>query len=151
MRFGDCVPILLHDPVKKVIGIAHAGWQGTVRKTVVATVDTMQIRYGSRPGDILACIGPSIAAHHYPVGQEVVAQINHAFQEMSKYLIIEENDGAITLDLWQANRFALEQAGVNKIEISGLCTVCHPEDWYSHRRDAGMTGRFGVLVALRNR
>jgi hypothetical protein len=150
MRFGDCVPILLHDPAKKVIGIAHAGWQGTVKKTVIATIQTMQMRYGSQPGDILACIGPSIATHHYQVGPEVIAQVNHAFQENSKNLLKKDKAGAVTLDLWQANRYALEQAGVTKIEISGLCTACYPDDWYSHRRDFGVTGRFGVLIALTN-
>lgn len=150
MRFGDCVPILLHDPVKKVVGIAHAGWQGTVRKTVVATVETMQAHYGSQPGDILAAIGPSIAAHHYPVGMEVVSQITHTFPTLSDTLLMKDSDGTITLDLWEANRVLLEQAGIKQIEIAGLCTACQPEDWYSHRRDAGMTGRFGVLMALSN-
>jgi YfiH family protein len=148
MRFGDCVPILLHDPVKNIVGIAHAGWQGTVKKTVVVTVEAMQACYGSLPGDILASIGPSIAAHHYQVGSEVIDQINIAFNEYSESILKKDGAGATSLDLWEANRLLLEQAGVRQVEIAGMCTACHPEDWYSHRRDAGLTGRFGVLIAL---
>jgi len=147
MRFGDCVPVLLYDPIHKVVGIAHAGWQGTVKKTVSATVKTMNTRYGSQPRDILAAIGPSIAAHHYQVGPEVVSQVEQTFREEYSSLIREENRQT-TLDLWAANRLVLEQAGVTQIEIAGLCTACHQEDWYSHRAEAGLTGRFGVLIAL---
>ncbi|NTW12433.1 MAG: laccase domain-containing protein, partial [Anaerolineales bacterium] len=68
MRFADCVPILVHDPVKRVVGIAHAGWLGTVRDVAKATVETMVERYDSRPADVIACIGPSIGPDHYEVG-----------------------------------------------------------------------------------
>jgi len=147
MRFGDCVPVLLFDPVQKVVGIAHAGWQGTVKKTVLTTVRTMNSRYGSQARDILAAIGPSIAAHHYQVGPEVVSQVEQVFGEYSP-LLMKKKDGQTTLDLWAANRLVLEQAGVTQIETAGLCTACHLEDWYSHRAEAGLTGRFGVLIAL---
>ena len=148
MRFGDCVPVLLFDPIRKVVGIAHAGWEGTVKKIVSATVNTMTTSYNSQPGDILAAIGPSIAAHHYQVGPEVVSQIEQTFKEDASYLLMKDPDGQVTLDLWAANRLVLEQAGVTQIEIAGLCTACHLEDWYSHRAEAGLTGRFGVLIAL---
>jgi YfiH family protein len=148
MRFGDCVPVLLYDPIRKVVGIAHAGWQGTVKKTVSATVSTMTTTYGSQPGDILAAIGPSIAAHHYQVGPEVVNQVELAFKADATRLLMKETDGQTTLDLWAANRLVLEQAGVTQIEIAGICTACHTQDWYSHRAEAGLTGRFGVLIAL---
>lgn len=147
MRFGDCVPVLLYDPIHKVVGISHAGWQGTVKKTVAATVRTMDSRYGSQPREILAAIGPSIAAHHYQVGLDVAEQVRRAFPDASS-LLLNEKDKEITLDLWAANRLILEQAGVTQIEIAGLCTACHLEDWYSHRAEAGLTGRFGVLIAL---
>jgi len=149
MRFGDCVPVLLYDPVHKVVGIAHAGWLGTVKKTVSETLKTMNARYGSQPRDILAAIGPSIAAHHYQVGPEVVSQVKQTFEENNSFLI-KEKDGQTIFDLWAANQLLLEQAGVTQIENAGLCTACHPEDWYSHRAEAGLTGRFGVLIALKD-
>lgn len=154
MRFGDCVPIILHDPVRQVVGIVHAGWLGTVRKVLVATIQVMQERYASRPEDIFAAIGPSIAAHHYPVGAEVVEQVREAFGEDARAFLGAGNgrqDAQSTLDLWGANRFLLEQAGVRHIETTGLCTACNLEDWYSHRGEHGLTGRFGVLIALRER
>jgi polyphenol oxidase len=148
MRFADCVPILLFDPQRRVIGIAHAGWLGTVRKVASAAVQAMQARYGSNPIDIRAAIGPSIAAHHYPVGQEVVEQVQESFG-MEAAKLLPASNGAVQFDLWAANRLILEQNGVGQIEISGLCSACHLQDWYSHRGENGKTGRFGVLLALK--
>ena len=147
MRFADCVPILLHDPVQSVVGIVHAGWGGTVRKAVSAAVAAMVERYKSHPENILAGIGPSIAAHHYQVGTEVVEQVHQAFGESADSLLPVQ-DGAVQFDLWRANQLLLEQAGVHEIQFSGLCTACNTNDWFSHRAEKGQTGRFGVLIAL---
>jgi YfiH family protein len=147
MRFADCVPIFLHDPVRKVVGIVHAGWMGTVRGTVRLAVEAMQARFGSMPGDILAGIGPSIGPDHYEVGLDVVAQVRRAFGHNASSLLTD-NAGASHFDLWAANSLALENAGVRQIELAGLCTACHTEDWYSHRAERGHTGRFGAIIAL---
>lgn len=147
MRFADCVPILLFDPRKKVIGMAHAGWRGTVSRVAQNAVAAMQTQYGSRPQDILAGIGPSICAEHYPVGEEVVAEVQLAFGAEAAGLLIRQN-GAVKFDLWAANRVVLEQAGVQRIEMSGQCTACDVETWYSHRAEQGKTGRFGALIGL---
>ncbi|MBC8506488.1 MAG: peptidoglycan editing factor PgeF [Anaerolineales bacterium] len=147
MRFADCVPILLHDPVRRVVGIVHAGWQGTVKMTISATIEAMVERYLCKPKHILAGIGPSIAAHHYQVGTEVVAKVRQSFGESADDLLPEQN-GAVQFDLWRANRLLLEQAGVHEVQVSGLCTACDTEDWFSHRAEKGQTGRFGVLIAL---
>jgi polyphenol oxidase len=149
MRFADCVPILLHDPVRQVAGVAHAGWLGTVRQVAGAAVRAMSDRYGCKVQDICAGIGPSIAAHHYPVGEEVVRQVRKVFGSDAASLLPSSN-GAVQFDLWAANRLILEQNGVQQIEVAGLCTACHLEDWYSHRAEKGKTGRFGVLVALKD-
>ena len=147
MRFGDCVPILFHDPKKKVVGIAHAGWMGTFRGVVGSAVQGMQSHYGCKPEDIIAGIGPSIGVDHYQVGADVISQ----FQE--KYIqdadqIFQSRNGSTFLDLWTANAIQLRKAGVEQIQISGLCTACHLEDWFSHRAEKGKTGRFGALMAL---
>ena len=147
MRFGDCVPILLYDPYRRAVGLAHAGWMGTVRGVVGAAVKTMQANYGSRPQELLAAIGPSIGAHHYPVGEEVQEHVRQAFQERAG-AVLQVQNGAVHFDLWEANRLSLEECGVQQIEIAGICTACHLEDWYSHRAEQGQTGRFGVLLAL---
>lgn len=148
MRFADCVPVLLYDPVRRVAGLSHAGWQGTINGAVTSAVQAMQAAYGTRPLDLLAAIGPSIAAHHYPVGEEVAEAARRAFGEEAGVLL-PEKDGRVCFDLWQANRLLLERAGVRRIEIAGLCTACHLDDWYSHRGEHGRTGRFGVLMAIR--
>lgn len=147
MRFADCVPILLFDKRKGVIGIAHAGWQGTILGIAAKAVQKMSETYGSNPKDIWAGIGPSIGGHHYPVGVEVweqaLAQIPHVAPQC-----FETIQGEYRFDLWLANQLLLEQAGVGEIEIAGLCTACNLQDWYSHRAEKGKTGRFGVVIRL---
>lgn len=147
MRFADCVPLLFHDPKRRVIGIAHAGWMGTARGVAEASINAMQERYGSKPGDVVVGIGPSIGVDHYEVGEEVAAQFREKFGADSER-ILQTREGRIHLDLWTANALQLQQKGVEQIQISGLCTACHLEDWYSHRAENGKTGRFGALMAL---
>ncbi|MDY6874026.1 MAG: peptidoglycan editing factor PgeF [Chloroflexota bacterium] len=148
MRFADCVPILLYDPVQRAIGIAHAGWQGTAKQIAGVTVAQMAACYGSEPADILAGIGPSICQDCYAVGPEVREAFSTSFGEAESAAFFDQRNGARTLDLWEANRATLEAAGVSKIEIAGLCTAEHLGDWYSHRAENGMTGRFAVLMAI---
>ncbi len=147
MRFADCVPILLHDPRRKIVGIAHAGWLGTVRGACLAAVRAMEEHYGSRPEDIQAGIGPSIGPDHYEVGPDVISRVGDSFGA-DVHGLISSRQGRTYLDLWAANRRQLEMAGVRQIEVAGICTACHLEDWYSHRAERGKTGRFGALIAL---
>jgi polyphenol oxidase len=152
MRFADCVPILLHDPKRGVIGVAHAGWVGTVIGVASAAVQEMQSEYHSNPSDIVAAIGPSVCVNHYEVGQEVVEKVQQAFGSDANKVLSRGNGqmspGKAYFDLWKANRLVLEKAGVGKIELANICTACHPEDWYSHRGEKGKTGRFGALIGL---
>lgn len=147
MRFADCVPILLHDPKKGVVGLAHAGWLGTVRGVALAAIQAMRARYGSRPEHILAAIGPSIGPDHYEIGADVIAQVRQTFAADADR-VLDARHGRTYLDLWTANFLQLQQAGVEHIEVAGLCTACHLDDWFSHRAEKGKTGRFGALIAL---
>lgn len=147
MRFADCVPVLLVDPERRVAGIVHAGWQGTVKRAPQAAIEVMGGCYGSRPEDVRACIGPSIGPDHYEVGPEVAAQFQSSFGSRAAELL-SLRDGRYHLDLWAANRLTLQECGVKQIEVSGICTTCHLDDWYSHRGENGKTGRFGALLAL---
>lgn len=148
MRFADCVPILLYDPKRRVVGLAHAGWKGTVKQAARAAVEAMQDAYGCAAANILAAIGPSIGPHHYPVGPEVAAQVREVFGQDAASLLHTHNGHAAEFDLWEANRLILEDSGVREIEVAAICTACHLEDWYSHRAEDGKTGRFGVLIGL---
>jgi YfiH family protein len=147
MRFADCVPILFFDPIHKVVGLAHAGWQGTVKRVAEAAVSAMRSAYGSRAEDLLAAIGPSIGVGHYEIGPDVIQEVQHAFGADSASLLPDHN-GFVKFDLWAANRLVLEDAGVRCIETAGICTACHVEDWFSHRGEQGQTGRFGVVIGL---
>ena len=147
MRFGDCVPILFHDPVEKVIGIAHAGWMGTVRGVATAAVEGMRSHYGCRPENIVAGVGPSIGVDHYEVGADVISQFEDKFRKTAGQ-VLQTRNGSTFLDLWTANSILLNEAGVNQIQVSGVCTACHLDDWFSHRAEKGKTGRFGALMAL---
>jgi copper oxidase (laccase) domain-containing protein len=107
----------------------------------------MQSAFGSQPRDILAAIGPAIGPDHYEVGPNVIEQVNYSFGKEAKKLLPDHN-GRFHFDLWAANKFDLEQAGVGQVQVAGLCTACNPSDWYSHRAQKGRTGRFGALVAV---
>lgn len=147
MRFADCVPILMFDPVRIAIGVAHAGWLGTVRGVSIELVSSMIREFGSKPEDLIAGIGPSIGPDHYPVGPDVIAQVEAAFGAHSSQLLLPQ-DGQVLLDLWSANRWQLESTGIGSIEVAGICTACNLGDWYSHRGERGQTGRFGAVLAL---
>lgn len=147
MRFADCVPLLFHDPKKKVIGIAHAGWMGTVKGVAETAIEGMRSRYGCIPKDIVVGIGPSISVDHYEVGGEVVSQFREKYGGDSER-ILQTRNGSAYLDLWTANLLQLQKAGVEQVQVSGVCTACHLDDWFSHRAEKGKTGRFGALMAL---
>ncbi len=148
MRFADCVPILLYDPVRRVAGIAHAGWQGTYKQVARTAVEKMTACYGTQPKDILAGIGPSICQECYEVGVEPLQAFRSAFGEAQADKYFQEREGRYYLDLWTPNQDVLRSAGVEKIETCGICTAQHLEDWFSHRAEQGKTGRFAVLMAL---
>ena len=152
MRFADCVPIFLYDPRNRVVGLVHAGWLGTVEKVVSDAVRSMTSHYRTDPVNVLAGIGPSIGAHHYPVGPEVVERVRAAFGPDGETLLKQQDgsgvDSAVQFDLWSANRLLLQEAGVENVEVSEICTACHLDDWYSHRAEKGRTGRFGALIGL---
>ena len=147
MRFADCVPIFLFDPINRVIGISHAGWIGTINKIAGKTVQKMRHYFGTKPNNIHAAIGPSIGPDHYVVGKEVIEKVELSFGDMADQVIIN-NQSKSYFNLWQANHMVLTEAGVNNIEIAGICTNCNLDDWYSHRGEHGKTGRFGAVIGL---
>ncbi|MFP3853021.1 MAG: peptidoglycan editing factor PgeF [Anaerolineales bacterium] len=148
MRFADCVPIMLMDPVHRSLALIHAGWQGTVRGAASAGVQKMVEAFGTRPKDLVAGIGPSIRQHHYPVGLEVIQAFRQSVGHRAEPYV-SEIDGQFYLDLAGANADALDRLGVQNIEDPGLCTACDLEDWYSHRGQGGKAGRFAAIMGIR--
>ena len=165
---ADCVPVMLYDPVQDAIGIAHAGWRGTARGIVFATIDAMRERFGSQPEDIYAGIGPSIGPCCYEVSEEVqglflgriefdmqptAAEYRNRVRESAVFSIREHGQRkGLMLDLWETNRNQLLMAGIlpEHIELSGICTSCEKHRFYSHRGEHGKAGRFPSILALRD-
>lgn len=148
MRFADCTPILFHDPVQQVIGMAHGGWRGTVQGVAANTVRAMVQGYGCKPEDIQAGIGPAIGPDVYQVGEEVVTAVSDYFGITDGLIRRDASDGTAYLNLWAANQLDLERAGVRQIEVAGICTATHTDEFFSHRAEKGRTGRFGAVLSL---
>ncbi len=148
MRFADCVPILLYDPVKKVVGLAHAGWKGSIGRIAQIAVQAMQEKFGVNPHDILAGIGPSICSTHYIVGEEVRTYAMRRVPDLMEDVFYTKKE-ALHLDLWKLNELILKNSGVFNVQVAEQCTACNVEEWYSHRAESGKTGRFAVLLALK--
>ncbi len=142
---ADCLAVLVHDPRRNAVGAAHAGWRGTVAKIVVELVGQLHGRFGSRPEDLLVAIGPGIGGTCYQVGEEVVAQVAAAGFSQQVYC---RDTAGYRLDLAAANRELLLGLGVpaEQIWASGYCTHCETELFFSHRREAGRTGRMWAAI-----
>ena len=148
LRFADCAPVLFYDPVRRAVGLAHAGWRGVAAGVAPATVQAMAAAFGSRPEDVWAGIGPAIGPQHYTVGAEVVDAIQATLPEGVQAATYRAGHWA--MDLPAALEAQLRAAGVTQVEQSGLCSASRVDEWYSHRAEAGRTGRFGVLVMLKS-
>jgi len=148
MRFADCVPLMVYDPTKHVIGIGHAGWKGSVNDIAGSLISSMEKTYNSQPADLIAGIGPSICQSHYPVGSEVIDSLSARFskEEINQATTFVNNTPH--LDLWKTNQLFLQRAGVFSIEVSEICTACDTSKWFSHRGENGKTGRFGAVIQL---
>lgn len=160
-RFADCTPVLVYDPRRQAVGVAHAGWRGTVAGVTPALVRAMVEHFGSDPADLLAAVGPAIGPCCYEVGQEVVEAAGAAFAAVRAEVLVAQDrprngngaadpsQPAVHFDLWRANQWQFQQAGVQQIEVAGICTRCQRETFFSHRGDHGKTGRFGAVAMLR--
>lgn len=147
---ADCVPVFLFDPVQKVIGVAHAGWKGTALQIAAKTVEAMQKSFGTRPRDCLAGIGPAIGPCCYEVDEPVFSRFQSAFPDWPS-LFAPAAPGRWRLNLWEANRRALLEAGLQeeRIATANLCTGCRQDLFFSHRASGGRTGRMAALIMLR--
>lgn len=148
---ADCVPLLFHDPVKKVIGAAHAGWRGTVKKIAIETITKMCEIFGCQVSNIQVGIGPSIGPCCYQVGAEVIDEVLRSFGSTDKFIHFTDSDSSAIFDLWYTNKYQLMEAGVKEenIEIAGVCTCCNSDDFFSSRAGKGITGRFGAGIMLK--
>lgn len=151
MNYADCAPIFLYDPVNHAIGLGHAGWKGAVNDLPGAMVRKMQTEFGSDPAQLVAALGPCISVGRYEVGEAVISAVQHAFPHPKSVLVPPPNGSGNRrphFDLAEANRQNLHRAGVQQIELSGLCTASRTDCFFSHRAEQGRTGRFGTIFIL---
>lgn len=146
--YADCVPLYFYDPVRKVIGLAHAGWKGTVSSIAACTIDAMVDTYGCEFDHVMAAIGPAIGACCYEVDTTVIQHVEAA--QMMEGATLKPN-GRYWLDLKLLNRQIMIKAGImpSQIEISHRCTACQSDLFFSHRRDRGQTGRMMSWIGMK--
>ena len=152
--FADCVPLYFVDPVNRAAGLSHSGWKGTVNRMAEVTVRAMQREFGTDPGRLYAALGPSICASCYEVSEDVIDQVRDAFSAEHHSRLFRPNGkpGKYQLDLWEANRQILLEAGVaaDHISLPNLCTCCNPDLLFSHRASKGLRGNLGAFLVLRD-
>lgn len=146
IRYADCPPLLFYDSVTPAVGLSHAGWRGTMQNVAQATVNAMVTEFGSRPENISMVIGPSIGPCCYEVGNDVKQEASRAFEHLE--LLFPRYNGAMHFDVWAANEQQARDAGITDVIVSGLCTACRTDEFFSHRAEKGRTGRFGVFLGL---
>lgn len=150
--YADCVPLYLVDPVRRCIGLSHAGWRGTVGKIGKKTVELMREQYGTRPEDLTVAVGPSICQDCYEVSGDVIEQFREVFDEkLWPELFYAKENGKYQLNLWRANEFIFLEAGVRpeKISVTDVCTCCNPDLLFSHRASHGKRGNLGAFLMLK--
>ncbi len=145
---GDCMPILIYDRKKEIIGAAHSGWKGTVLKIAQKTVAKMIENYNSSPEDIFVGIGPSISVKNYEVGDNVVKAVKETFGTTQNYLEFNNVTGKYHFNLWYSAKYQLTEIGIpeNNIEFPGFCTFENNDLFFSARQKD--TGRFGAGIML---
>ena len=176
VQTADCIPVLVADRKKHIVGAFHAGWRGTVKRIVELGVGRMRLEFGSRPEDLIAAIGPGVGPCCYAVGDEVRSEFESQFV-YARELFHEVSDSdpirtrypmlfltqrapghspigpGMHVDLVEANRRQLLDAGLKPraIRVIGGCTQCHRELFFSHRGAHGHTGRMMSVIGIRPR
>lgn len=161
--YADCVPLYFFDPVKQVVGLAHAGWKGTVAQIANRMVERMQSEFGCEVRSIHSAIGPSIGSCCYEVDDKVMTYIHdlerefegnkHKDLDLLSQGYISKDNGKTMLDLKEINRQIMIKAGIlpTHIECTSWCTSCRNDIYFSYRKDGGTTGRMASWIGLKER
>lgn len=138
---ADCVPILFTGKKRKVVGVIHAGWKGTLLRIAERTITKVKEQFEVEGEDMVAVIGPSISARNYEVGEELAGQFDPAF-------VVRNGYAKPHLDLWKANEAQLREAGIKDVFTSGLCTLDRQDLFFSHRGSGGRSGRMLGVIGI---
>ena len=144
---GDCVPIVLYDPVAHVVAAVHAGWRGTVARVTDAALDAMRT-LGADPARVLAGLGPAITADRYQVGDEVADAARACFDGDVDGIVRPDGTGRWTFDLWAANRRLLVEAGLDPAHVETSSVGTGPGTPFYSDRTARPCGRFASIARL---
>ena len=154
VRTADCVPVLIHDPVRGIVAAVHAGWRGAVAGIVPKTLAVMERRFGSQPASLRVGIGPSVGSCCYEVDEPVLGRLRDSYADW-RSLVQETGQGTARLNLRGLVRGQAQAAGVQEDGILSvsLCTICHPDLFHSYRRDGSVRGTMvsGIMLAPRRR
>lgn len=151
VAFGaDCLTALLYDPVHRAIGAVHAGWRGTAKGILARAAEAMTAAYGTRPGDLLAALGPCISACCFETNEDVPNAMTAALGGDALPFIREKGEGKFLVDLKGLNALWLRRAGVpaEQIDISPDCTLCKPDKYWSHRYTKGERGSQASVISI---
>ena len=148
---ADCVPVILYDPEKHVIGVIHAGRKGTQARIVSKTISILSRVYGSLPEDVVMALGPAIGGCCYEVEDPCVVPFREHFKKWEAFVTANASS-RFMLDLLKANEADALEAGIlnENIHRSGECTSCNNDRWFSYRKE-GTTGRIVSLAMLREK
>jgi len=160
VKTADCVPVLLLDPVRRISAAVHVGWRGAVLRTLRKVLLAMETRFGSRPGDLVAALGPAIGPCCYEVDDTVLAPLGKAIPEANRFISTSWScpaDGAVCVesrrvDLVGVSRFELASYGVHgrNIYSANMCTSCRQDLFFSYRRDGAASGRHIAVTGFRS-
>jgi hypothetical protein len=153
VQVADCVPILIADARSGAVAAVHAGWRGAAAGVVQAAIDGLGAHCGSRSGDLVAALGPSIGPCCYQIGSEVIEAFlaaGHQARSVDRWFA-RDPDGRYRLDLWAATRDQLVAAGVPapRIHAAQLCTAHNTARFHSYRAEGAGTGRMAGVIKVR--
>lgn len=175
--YADCVPLYFVDPVNKAIGLSHSGWRGTVNRMGKVTLEKMAEEFGTKPGDVICAIGPSICMECYEVSKDVADEFVKEFavsdipvisdEELNELkndnnldnrifngdkILIDKGNGKYQLNLWEANKRVLLDAGIKEenLSITDICTCHNPDVLYSHRASMGKRGNLAAFLTIKD-
>jgi polyphenol oxidase len=144
---ADCVPVLVYDTKNQAVAAIHAGWKGTVADITAKTIQMMQVEFNTNPADCYAYVGTCIDESSFEVGEKVAELFAYDFKKLVK----NGRKVKFFVDLKKANAAQLMKCGIpeNQIEISSFSTVLDNQDYFSHRKEKGKTGRMMALIGVK--
>ena len=155
LSFADCMPIYIYDPVRKVVGLIHSGWQGTLKRIIQKAMHVMKRKYYSKEEDLICCIGPTIRKCHFEVDEDVANKYKEEFGNMKNIdemiLCTNEKLKKYVIDTVKINTVMMLGMGVKEENIidSGICTVCNKEYMHSYRAHGKNAGRNTAIIGIK--